>query len=124
MIIGSEFAWDNNRNGVRLCLPCLEKISDVAESNKERESVAAAAAIVKSDTERIQALEEQVLTLSEQILHLKSLWWNEIRTYTRMSAAATNRRLTPPIANDPPAFGNLSNTVAAYRPKDEEEIPF
>ena len=120
MIIGSEFAWDNDQksNGVRLCIPCLQKISDVLEGDKERESKAAAEAVIKSDIERIQALEEQVNTLSLQVMHLKSMWWNEIRTYSRMSAEATNRRLQPLVSNQPSEGFKLPAEVM------DEEIPF
>jgi protein-arginine kinase activator protein McsA len=133
-IVGSEFAWDNLRN-CKICEPCLKKLSDMVEGDKERESKAAAEAVIKSDSERIQALEEQVNTLSLQVMHLKSMWWNEIRTYSRMSAEATNRRLQPLASNQPSeGFKLPSEVTQEYKPwgdvltntplADGEEIPF
>jgi hypothetical protein len=90
VLIGKEFSWDNLRN-CRLCEGCLKKLSDIVEGEKKQE---AAPSIAKSDSERITALEEQVQTLGQQMLHLKSFWYNEIRTLARQSHDSASRQLT------------------------------
>jgi hypothetical protein len=91
----------------------------MVEGDKERESKAAAEAVIKTDSERIQILEQQVNTLSLQVMHLKSMWWNEIRTYSRMSAETTNRRLQPLASNQPSEGFKLPSEVI-----ENDEIPF
>jgi hypothetical protein len=90
--VGNEFAWDNERNGTRICINCLDLLSDALERGKNEVK---AQEVIKTESERLKALEEQVETMSWQILHLKSLWYNEMRTIHRTSKEATVRALNP-----------------------------
>lgn len=128
MSVGDEFSWDNLRN-CRICEPCLKKLSNLLEDTATAEKSASAASLIKSADERIQILEEQVTSLSQQILHLKSLYYNEIRTHTRASAEAASRRLQP-VPNIP-ASSDFTTTAEVIEKLetvmdaiDVEEPPF